>query len=279
MDYSNTLDLLDKAKIELVNPPIGVPLYTWQNFSDALGGLRPGEFSLLCAPSGVGKTHFIAAMSIQLCLAKRPHFVAPVETGDTDFIARQWSVLSKTNLNSGDPQNELFLNRVLKETKPVFELTTQNIASYRDKVPLKEMTDMIRYQRERYNIEVALLDNLDFFMHVSDERQKNQEMDKAIHVLRILAEEIGVHIFLIVHPKKAGKGGRVESEEDIRGSSSAYQWASNVFLYNPPKEEELKDNARTPFHRELMIRKCRKRGWLRGVSFWFVYEDGELREV
>jgi hypothetical protein len=91
------------------------------------------------------------------------------------------------------------------------------------------------------------------------------------------AKDLPMHIILIVHPRKTD-GGRVESEFDIKGSSTAVQECSNVALYNRPKNEDLESRARAFTDRELVFRKIRKRGMNVGRPVWFSYEGGRLQE-
>src|SRR5690606_528147 len=77
----------------LVSPPSGVAFPWWPKFNALLGGLRMHEMTLLCAPTGAGKTQLLANIACQMWLQKVGTFVAPVETGDVDFLVRMFSVL------------------------------------------------------------------------------------------------------------------------------------------------------------------------------------------
>jgi hypothetical protein len=69
-----------------------------------------------------------------------------------------------------------------------------------------------------------------------------------------------IHSIMVMHPKKTDNM-RVESEGDIKGSSTAIQEAQNVFLFN-----RLEENASAPIGvehswcREVKIAKCRENG-------------------
>jgi hypothetical protein len=64
---------------------------------------------------------------------------------------------------------------------------------------------------------------------------------------------------MVMHPKKT-VDSRIESEFDIKGSSTAVQEAHNVFLWNRPNKKDLETNFRHPSDRELKIAKMRRRG-------------------
>lgn len=263
----------------LVNPPIGVKLPWWPRFNELLGGLRRHELTLLCAPTGAGKTQLLANISAQLLIQDEPHFIAPVETGDIDFMTRIVSVLERRDLNTGDPASVELLNKI--SSKYLSSLFSRNvfITTYENRVNIKEMINMLKYMHQSYGCSVALLDNLNFFLDVVSSNQEKAEMDSAIHEFVILAKKLPMHIILIVHPRKTD-GGRVLSEFDIKGSSTAVQEAANVVLFNRPSEEELEKNMLRKFtDRELIFKKIRKRGMNVGKPIWFSYDDSRLGEL
>ena len=82
-------------------------------------------------------------------------------------------------------------------------------------------------------------------------------MDRVIHELILFCKRVDVHIIMVMHPKKT-EGGRVVSEFDIKGSSTAVQEAHNIFLFN--RARATKDGLVTPSDRELTLNKMRRRG-------------------
>ena len=66
-----------------------------------------------------------------------------------------------------------------------------------------------------------------------------------------------MHVIMVMHPKKT-EGGRIVSEFDIKGSSTAVQEAHNVFLFN--KARATKDGLVTKLDREITLNKMRRRG-------------------
>lgn len=272
MNYDKGSSLWRKATEELKNPPLGISLPWWPEFTRFIGGLRPKEITLICAPTGAGKTQLLANISAQLLEQRVTHFVAPVETGDVDYMKRVASCLARRDYNTGDPVSEseiAEIERIAGRTLggPI------NIAGYDNRVEAQEMIDMISYQYSRYGAQVALLDNLNFFLKIVSAQQERAEMDEAMHEFVMLAKKIPIHIVLIVHPKKTD-GGRVESEFDLKGSSTAVQECSNVMLFNRPKA----DDPRVRTDRELVFRKIRKRGENVGRPVWFRYEGARYYE-
>lgn len=277
LNYRHLSEVWVDTAVELLDPPKGLPLSWWPRFTELTGGLRPGEFTLLCAPTGAGKTQLLANIAAQLFLAGEAQFVAPVETGDVDFVARMLSTIERRDLNTGDPVPEAVLRGISERWSAKLSTSPLYLGTYQDRVDLDEMLAMLSYMKTTYGVKLALLDNLNFFLKVTSAQMERAEMDEAIHRLVIHARDIGMHVILIVHPRKTD-GGRVESEFDIKGSSTAVQEAWNVCLYNRPRPEDVESGRRHFTDRELVFRKLRKRGVGVGVPLWFAFEGGRLKE-
>jgi len=268
---------LDAAK-DIFDPPRGVPLPWWPKFTSYTGGLLPNQSTLVCAPTGAGKTQFMACISAQLLQQGVPHFVAPVETGDRDFMARVASALVKYDMNCGERVSQKAIQDASDILGKYMSKAPMNIGTYDNRVAIEEMITMLKYQHQSYGIRVAILDNLNFFLNVVSSQMEKAEMDSAIHEIVMLAKKLPLHILLIVHPRKTD-GGRVLSEFDIKGSSTAVQEASNVLLFNRPSIEDVDDGKRHITDRELVFRKLRKRGFNVGKPIWFAYNNGHLEEI
>lgn len=277
LNYEKADQVWKETRATLASPPQGVPLTAWPILSELVGGLRPHELTLLCAPTGAGKTQLLANLSAQFLKQRVPHFVAPVETGGADYMARVVSALDKRDYNTGDAVPVSALDASEFKNKSLWSETKMLISTYDNRVEIKEMIILLKYMHQEYGIKVALLDNLNFFLQVVSSQQEKAEMDGAIHEFVMLAKALPFHVILIVHPRKTD-GGRVESEFDIKGSSTAVQEASNVLLFNRPTQEDVKNMTRKITDRELVFRKIRRRGTGVGRSVWLRFENGRLEE-
>jgi len=265
------------ATKDLITPPRGVPLPWWPRFTEFVGGLRPNELTLLCAPTGAGKTQFLANLSAQLAGMDVNHFVAPVETGNVDFVVRVVSALEKRDLNTGDSFADHEIKKLTEKNQSLFEKTIL-ISTHDNRVEIEEMINTLKYMWQEYGCKVAILDNLNFFLKVVSSQLEKAEMDNAIHEFVILAKKLPMHIILVVHPRKT-LDGRVESEFDIKGSSTAVQEAANVCLFNRPKSKDIESGRYQSTDRELVFRKIRKRGTYVGKPIWFGFMQGRYLEM
>lgn len=277
LSYRPASEVWKDSAREMANPPKGVPLAWWPAINRTLGGLRPHELTLLCAPTGAGKTQLLANLSAQFLVQGVPHFVAPVETGDVDYMARVASALDRAEYNSGEKIPEQTILASTERNAPLWLKTPMNVSNLSDRVEIEDMIAMLRYQQAAYGAQVALLDNLNFFLNVVSSQMEKAEMDNAIHKFVVLAKKLPMHVILIVHPRKTEKG-RVESEFDIKGSSTAVQEASNVLLFNRPTADDVHANRRKITDREMIFRKIRRRGRGVGQPLWLQFDRGRFEE-
>lgn len=260
--YKETLDQLAKPY-----PAVGLP--EWGMFNRMTGGFRPHEFSILCGGTGSGKTTMLANMSAQLLKQGVRHFVASVETGRHDYMRRILSVLADRDLNTGDPIPTDLLAGIHVQNAKHLEADTIEFSHYEDRVSVEQLMHDIEFMQRR-GCEIAMIDNLNFLMEVVRSADAVVEMDRVIHELIIFCKRVPIHIVMVMHQKKT-QSGRVESEFDIKGSSTAVQEAQNIFLWNRPKVEDIQQDPSRVYDRELTLNKMRRRGIYVGKTLIFSY--------
>lgn len=270
-------DAVLTALEDIYNPPLGVQLRRWPTFSRYFGGYRPKEFSILCGATGSGKTAMLATMSADLVEQNVKHVVMSVETGPYDFIRRVCSVFAGEDLNTGDPLNLEKQKLILDRAVPQLAKKDLIVSLYENRVPSEMLIEDLIRARQEFGCRVAFIDNLNFFLEVKKAQDMVYEMDKVTHDLIIFCKKIDMHIVMVMHPKKNSnpRDLRVESEFEIKGSSTAVQEAHNIFLFNRKKPD---DDFHGAFDRELIIAKIRKRGQFAGESVWFNYDKGAYHE-
>jgi twinkle protein len=129
---------------------------------------------------------------------------------------------------------------------------------YDNRIPLQTLLEELEIAHKQYGCQVAMLDNLNFFMEMTSEKNQIIEMDRTVHEVIMFCKRIDMHIIMVMHPKKTDHG-RVDSEFDIKGSSTAVQEAHNIFLFNRPRDDDQHQYPVNNF-RELKIAKLRRRG-------------------
>lgn len=264
----NMGQVFQKAVTELAKPFPAIPLDGWPIWTALTGGFRMREFTVFCGPTGAGKTTFLANISAQLLKQRVKHFVMSVETGHTDFMKRILSSLASKDLNTGEVVPATELSRIYEENKEILSSNTIEFSLYEDRVPIDQLKEDLFYMVKERGCKIVMIDNLNFFMEVKRSSDQLIEMDRVVHELIVLCKQMDMHVIMVMHPKKTD-GVRIESEFDIKGSSTAVQEAHNVFLFNRPRNEDVAHGVRHSFDRELILRKMRRRGSNVGKSIVF----------
>lgn len=276
LNLYNINDLLNEAMLDIRNPPEGIAIEGWHDFNEFTGGLRPHEFTIFCGATGVGKSQFLCNIIASLIKQNVKTFCAPVETGAVDFVRRIFSIYGKFDFNTGAaPTLPMLKNlgEVVSENMVAFQ-DNLRITTYDNRVDVNEMILNLKYMVEVHGVKVALLDNLNFFMKPTKASDAILEYDEVVHNFVMLAKKIPIHIFLVMHPKKT-EHGKVMSEFDIKGSSTAVQEASNILLMNRLNKDEIGKDGLTEFHREFVFKKIRRRGFYVGRNFYLFSKNGK----
>lgn len=263
-------DLLGESYNSLTKAVPSVKLSLFPKLSETIGGFRAREFSILCGSTGAGKTTFMANLSASLITDKVPHYVASVETGSLDYVRRILSVLSDEDLNTGEVFPEAKIYSIHKRYGHMLTTKSLQLALHENRTSVEQLMAEILFAHENFGAKIAVIDNLNFFMDVTTVQNQILEMDRVIHELVIFCKQVDIHLIMVMHPNKGTtKNGstRVETEYDIKGSSTAVQEAHNVFLLNRPSKENVESKILSPNNRELKIAKMRRLGGSVGKVF------------
>lgn len=264
----------------LEHPHPSIPLEGWNIFNQLVGGFRAREYSILCGPTGSGKTALLASWSAQLLRQQTRQFIASVENGPQDYMRRVMSCLRGRDINTGIALDRKHLQEIAIEQTKYMKRDQMVFSLFEDRFSVEQLMVDIKHAVEEHGIQIAIIDNLNFFMQPTRSSDALLEMDRVVHELIIFCKNIDVHIIMVQHPRKTD-GGRIESEFDIKGSSTAVQEAHNVFLFNRVTEDAVNEsrgqlNSKS---RQLKLAKLRRRGDSAGHSIFLNFSNGNYFEA
>lgn len=235
----------------------GIMVAGWDTFNRSVDGFRPHELTAFCGPTGSGKTTLLATLFVNFISQGVPSFCAPVEIGFDSFTRKLASIVS------GYPMGQIeFRWQEIREKyfSTFFSNHDHALSVYESHVSHMRLMSDILHAYETRGTKIALVDNLNFMTRSDSDKSEIQVVNQVIQDWVRFVKKVPVHVIMVTHPKKTD-GGRVESEFDIKGSSTIVQEAQNVILFNRLKPE---DHVAPPlFHdycRELKIAKCRENG-------------------
>lgn len=103
----------------------------------------------------------------------------------------------------------------------------------------------INYAVKTHDIQLIVLDNLQFMTGAITKINKFDYQDEIIHKLRLFATEKNVHIILVIHPKKTEEALKVNS---IFGTGKASQEADNIVILQNYKGLRIIEVAKNRFN-------------------------------
>lgn len=270
-------ELYLEALEELAVPYPSIELPSFPKFNELVGGFRMREFSIICGSTGCGKTTLLANWAKDFMELGHRCFIMSVETGPLDFLKRTMGVYMGKDLNKGRAASVEVLQTMHQNYGHAFSADRLFLSLYDNRIDYQTVIRDIEWHHDKKDCKIVFIDNLNFLLEVVSANRQVEVMDTVVHELIMLAKRTDVHIVLIMHPKKT-EHGRVESEFDIKGSSTAVQEAHNVFLLNRPKQKDIENATKGPFLRELTIRKLRRMGENIGKSIWMTYSGAGYKE-
>ena len=266
--FSNMREVWLETLSLLAKPFPSVELPDWPMWNEITGGFRSREYTILCGSTGAGKTTFLANMSAQLLKRGVKHFVMSVETGRHDYLIRVVSVLEGRDLNIGKAVSADALAQLHVKHTQLLESGVIEFSLYENRVPVEQLIADLKFMYAK-GCRIAFIDNINFFMEVTNSRDQVVEMDRVTHELIVFCKQVDMHIVMVMHPRKCEGEARILTEFDIKGSSTAVQEAHNVFLFNRPLIRDVENGKRHITDREFLVRKMRRRGWNFGRTIIF----------
>uniref|UniRef100_A0A1I8A8B9 SF4 helicase domain-containing protein n=1 Tax=Steinernema glaseri TaxID=37863 RepID=A0A1I8A8B9_9BILA len=220
-------------------------LTQWKRFealNKYMQGFRPGELTVLTGATGIGKTTFLCEYSLDL-------FVQGVRTLFCSFEMQEekilkWMLVQYSGLPlyrvEHHPSVEMWLDR-FERTKG--DLIIMKVDEFRDKT-INQIANAIRDQVVAAGIQHVVIDNLQFLIGLANLHNEQagsmdrfNQQDRFVGLMRKMASDYGVHITLVVHPRKT------ESDTDLDichfgGSARVTQEADNILAIQKRKMGE-----------------------------------------
>lgn len=208
------------------------------SLNQILGGFRFGEITLYSGNTGSGKSTLVSQLALDLALENRiPTLFGNLELkNESEFfnlILHQLACYQDYN-NEVDLSNRdclKSLHEVYSELKAAGLIIPMNF--YRG-TTLKELIDLISQCVTERKVKHIMIDNLSLIRSGTKSSTKFQDMQLSFDKLRQYSYNHGVHISLVVHPKKSLSP--LLQIDSIAGSCKFTQEVNNiVFIQNSEK--------------------------------------------
>ncbi|GMT31752.1 hypothetical protein PFISCL1PPCAC_23049, partial [Pristionchus fissidentatus] len=243
--FRSMIDVREDIKQEIINSkPRMQGMAQWKRF-DALNrylmGFRSGELTVLTGATGVGKTTFLCEYALDLFSQGVRTLFCSFEMSDEHIL--RWMLVQFAGMPlhrvENHPLVEQWLDR-FERTKGT--LTMMKKHEFRDKT-IKQIFEAIKAHVIANGTQHVIIDNLQFLVGMSmvnddgaGSNDRFHAQDRLVGMLRRLATDYGVHVTLVVHPRKT----ETDTDLDVQhfgGTARVTQEADNVLAIQKRRDE------------------------------------------
>lgn len=227
----NSTDYLHELKDYIANPHKmnGIPSVLLPSYTKILKGFRLGELTVLTGPTGSGKTTVLSQLSLDFAVQNVPTLWGSFEIKNTKLLRKMLCQYSGKTIEADS------IDTVHKN----FSSVPMYFLDFFGSTPLEQVLPILYESCEKQRIQHIIIDNLQFMLSGQDSGvgDKYDLMDKTVAALRRLANEMNVHVSLVIHPKKE-LDGCLLGISSFYGSTKPTQEADNVVII----QKDLQNN-------------------------------------
>jgi replicative DNA helicase len=226
------------------NTPSNIVYTGFNQFDRKTKGLKPGDFVILAARPGVGKTAFALNIAANCLLKDKTVAIFNMEMTAASLVKRMLAYLSGVTFESMDIRGQLSDGDASKLYNAYTVLLSKNL--YIDDYSMNHPSDILskcRRLKREVGLDLVIVDYLQLMEADSKGRaseSRQNDVSTMSRQLKVFAKELGVPILALSQMSRgAEKEGRVPQLSDLRDSGAIEQDADMVmFLHDPSKVDE-----------------------------------------
>lgn len=201
----------------------------WIKFNKIAGKFKPGHLIVLCGKPKSGKTTWALDFGRHICEAYG-EAVGMFSCEMKEKALAQKYIQMVTPEYTSLEDMEIIDRKYAQYKMRKFSNKLHIRYPQRGELELDKVEKIIEDMVHRYGIKLFIFDNLHFLCRGENEKEM---IDKATQMFKLMAENLGITLFLITHPRKT-TGNKQLKNEDLKGSSSIFQDADLVILMHRP---------------------------------------------
>lgn len=201
----------------------GIQSKTMPGLNAILKGHRPGELTIVTGGTGVGKTTVVSQLSLDYCAnGGVPTLWGSFEIPNVRLAKRMLYQYAGTDLTQAPPST-------FDKWADQFEALPLYFLRFFGSTRVDEVVEAMTHALHAHDIQHVIVDNLQFMISGQGQGWERWEVqDEALSVFRRFASEHGVHVTMVVHPRKDDRD--VLELNSIFGSAKTTQEADNVVI-------------------------------------------------
>ena len=195
----------------------------WLELDKLLRGWRPGELTVVTGHTSHGKSTWTSYALGMLARRGYPVLLSSLEDGP-DALARK--VFTRI---FGRPISSITTDQDREDAMRAIGRLNEDpiyVFDHYGRVSFSEVVDAITYAARRLGCKYVEVDHLHFISR-PPEIEEREHLDRVCMDLVQLAVSLGIHIFLIAHPRGAIELNTIPTGDALKGSSSIKQVAHN----------------------------------------------------
>lgn len=222
-------ELLTEIKASWKNPSPHGETTGWHGLDDLLGGIRPGELTILTGHTGSGKSAFAANLVIQAAQQGTPAMLASLELSTQDVL---WRIIQR--LVGKYPWAHSAADAHMAMTEDDLDSALDQMGGLPlhllrrfGALDIGEYISCIEYTTRRFGAKLHVLDHLHFATVGAGENERHVLTD-AVYRLKMAARDLKTSIWAVAHPSRMARGKMDPDITDLHGAASLEQIADNV---------------------------------------------------
>lgn len=213
-------------------------------FNEIMGGIRLKELTILIGHSGHGKTTLALNIAswVEVLANGYNTLILPFENRIESVIQKMVEIETGESIYRYNSVNQTMMLDKSKEwideqitkldERHIWFLNKKNSDKY-GYYTVDKLEEIIRCAVKFYDVKFVLIDHLHYFLKLSESNHPVLVIDEAMRRIKLLSEELNIHVLMIVHPNKTedGRDGKPVKlgMNSGKGASSIVQECDNYW--------------------------------------------------
>ncbi|WP_270838328.1 DnaB-like helicase C-terminal domain-containing protein [Peptacetobacter hiranonis] len=213
---------------------------------DNIGGLMPGDYTIIGAKSGVGKSTLAMNIAYKVLEQGGKVLYVNLEMGKNKLVQRFITMLSDTLTMKKFTKKEIVKNQIdsmeLVRVAEILNEYNNNLIIDNDSIRISEIIKIVR----NINPDLVVIDYLQLLHSEPGQGGENaeQRLSNVTRNIRKMTLKYNCHVLALVQLNDSQRGQIPHGENVIRQSASVYQDATNVIYLHDPLKDRTDINDR-----------------------------------